>query len=79
MPECAGLGIDGDSAVVAHMFMCSGSYVEKRCLAAVGIAYECHIYGAPVAIEVVTTGIGVLVEGVGVCRGRIVISRYIFL
>ena len=39
-----GLGsIDGHPRVVAHMAVGPRGIVEERCLAAVGIAYECHV------------------------------------
>ena len=40
MDKAAFLCIHRDSAVVSDMFMASGSHVEERCLAAVGIAHQ---------------------------------------
>ena len=35
-------GIDGDTAVVAHMLVSTGSKIKQRCLATVGITHQSH-------------------------------------
>ena len=42
--ETAGLGVDGDTAVVAHMLVLLRECIENRCLAAVGVTNQCHVY-----------------------------------
>ena len=44
--EVALAGVDGDTAVVAHVFVAARGDVEERRLAAVGVAHERHVDGA---------------------------------
>ena len=40
------LGINGNAGIVAYFFMGTGCEVKQGCLAAIGIAYKCYVYGA---------------------------------
>ena len=41
------LGIDGYARIISHLFVCSRCEVEERCLSAVGVSHQCHVYHAP--------------------------------
>ena len=45
------LGADGHAAVIAHVFMAARYGVEKRGLAAVGVAHQCHADRAAVTVD----------------------------
>ena len=45
--EAAGLGINGHTAVVAHVFVLVCQCIEDGCLATVGITHQCNIYYIP--------------------------------
>ena len=37
------LGINGNTAVVAHMLVSAGKGIEKRCLSAVGVTHKGNV------------------------------------
>ena len=40
------LGIDGDTRIIAHSFVCTGCEIEQRCFPAVRVSHQGYIDGS---------------------------------
>ena len=78
--EMSFLGINGHPAVVAHMLVASGCYIEKGCLSAVRIADQSHLdYLSPLLRQSFHPPVNILHVIAGRCVRRHVRVRPLFL